>query len=137
MKNLLTALIIVLSLSAMGQEMVVKGSNISMRGRTMTVTDASMMSMILTPKPRSIEANEHFLQARKLSAVNKFMTVAGLFQMVTGTVYISSSPLHSGVLFGTVKFGIGSVLVTNSRARVDERTLHILMGVEAYNKAIK
>jgi len=136
-KTLLTTLAIsTFTLTSFGQrEMVAVGSTIYIDGMEMSITDAAMMAMILSPDVRSPEANAHFKQARRLGKVNKLMTVAGLWQMVTGTVYISSSPLHSGVLFGTVKFGIGSALVTSKLSRVDERQ-HILMGIEAYNKAL-
>jgi hypothetical protein len=137
MKKLLTILtFLAITLTVLGQrEMVVVGDDIYIDGSELSLTDAGMVAMILSPNPRSHEAYEHFKQAKALRDVRKLMVVAGVWQMITGTVYISYSPTLGGVYAGAFKFSIGSVLLTTELPLVDARR-HVHMGVEAYNKAL-
>ncbi len=137
MRVLLTMMaIMALTFTSFGQrEMTTIGNAIYIDSVRLSLTDAAMTAMILSPEARSVEANEHFKQARRLGRVTKLMTIAGLWQMITGTAYIALSPEGSGVAFGTLKYGIGSVLVTTKLVRMDEHQ-HILKGVEAYNRAL-
>ena len=137
MKTLLTTLALVaVTLTSFGQrEMLVVGDAIYIDGSELSLTDAEMMAMILSPEARSPEAYDHFKQAKALHNVRKVMVVGGIWQMITGTVYISYSPVPSGVFAGAFKFSLGSVLLTTELPRKDAHR-HILMGVEAYNKTL-
>lgn len=137
MKTLLTTLaLIAVTLTSFGQrEMLVVGDAIYIDGSELSLADAGMVAMILSPNPRSHEAYEHFKQAKVLRDVHKLMVVAGIWQMITGTAYISYSPTLDGVYAGAFKFSIGSVLLTTELPRKDAHR-HILMGVEAYNKTL-